>query len=180
LGAFLTKLSKQTSEWKATDWDVNPVLNMISIVVRNNPNSVKDIITSIKGFLKYTINKCAVTVESFIKLMASYKAVVEIISPDDVKTNAFGEVILEELKTSLRGTRIRMSRDTLMTLLQDIEQKFGDSKISQHSYFSNVSDNLFDDCVNFLESPPATKQYSEKEFKVGVCISQLAVAMCNQ
>ncbi|CAG8843118.1 13134_t:CDS:2, partial [Racocetra persica] len=65
-------------------------------------------------------------------------------------------------------------------LFQDIEQKFGDSKISQHSYFSNVSDHLFDDCVNFLESPPATKQYSEKEFKVGVCISQLAVAMCNQ
>ncbi|CAG8478999.1 10492_t:CDS:10 [Cetraspora pellucida] len=163
LGAFLTKLSKHTSEWKATDWDVNPVLNMISIIFRNNPNSVK--------------------------------VVVEIISPDDVKTNAFGEVILEELKTSLRGARIRMSRDTLIILLQlilwdmqpsmhklfqDIEQKFGDSKISQHSYFSNVSDNLFDDCINFLESPPATKQYSEKEFEVGLCISQLVVSMCNQ
>ncbi|RIB22712.1 hypothetical protein C2G38_2033351 [Gigaspora rosea] len=163
LGAFLTKLSKHTSEWKPTEWDVNPVLNMISILIRNNPSHIK--------------------------------AVVEIIAPDDIKTNAFGEVILEELKNALRGARIRMSRDTLIILLQlilwdmkpsihklfqDIEQKFDGTKIFQHFYFSNVSDNLFDDCVNFLESPPATKQYSEKEFKVGVCISQLAVSMCNQ
>ncbi|CAG8726866.1 4707_t:CDS:2, partial [Gigaspora rosea] len=130
LGAFLTKLSKHTSEWKPTEWDVNPVLNMISILIRNNPSHIK------KSF--------------------------------------------EELKNALRGARIRMSRDTLIILLQDIEQKFDGTKIFQHFYFSNVSDNLFDDCVNFLESPPATKQYSEKEFKVGVCISQLAVSMCNQ
>ncbi|CAG8570339.1 6834_t:CDS:10 [Dentiscutata erythropus] len=194
LGAFLTKLSKHTSEWKATDWDVNPVLNIISIMLKHNPSSIKDIMPSIKGFLKYAINKCAVTIESFIKLMASYKAVVEIISPDDVKTNAFGEVILEELKTALRGARIRMSKDTLIILLQlilwdmqpskhimfqEIEQRFGDSKVT-HSYFSNVSDNLFEDCVNFLESPPATRQYSEEDFKVRVYISQLVVSMCNQ
>ncbi|CAG8667596.1 14088_t:CDS:2, partial [Dentiscutata heterogama] len=194
LGAFLTKLSKHTSEWKATDWDVNPILNIISIILKHNPSSIKDIMPSIKGFLKYAINKCAVTIESFIKLMASYKAVVEIISPDDVKTNAFGEVILEELKTALRGARIRMSRDTLIILLQlilwdmqpskhimfqEIEQRFSDSKVT-HSYFSNVSDNLFEDCVNFLESPPATKQYSEEDFKVRVYISQLVVSMCNQ
>ncbi|RIB13957.1 hypothetical protein C2G38_2097116 [Gigaspora rosea] len=195
LGAFLTKLSKHTSEWKPTEWDVNPVLNMISILIRNNPSHIKDIMISIKSFLKHAIHKCAITIESLIKLMASYKAVVEIIAPDDIKTNAFGEVILEELKNALRGARIRMSRDTLIILLQlilwdmqpsihklfqDIEQKFDGTKIFQHFYFSNVSDNLFDDCVNFLESPPATKQYSEKEFKVGVCISQLAVSMCNQ
>ena len=49
----------------------------------------------------------------------------------------------------------------------------------RNPYFSNVADNLFDDCINFLENPQTTKQYSRKEFQVGVCASQLAVAMCG-
>lgn len=48
------------------------------------------------------------------------------------------------------------------------------------SYFSNISENLFDDSINFLENPPIIKQYSKKEFKVGVYLSQLVVAMCSQ
>src|SRR2546423_13914105 len=53
-----------------------------------------------------------------------------------------------------------------------------DSKRSP--YFSNVAENLFDDCVNFLENPTNIKQYSKKEFKMGVCIGQLVVSMCNK
>jgi hypothetical protein len=37
LGQFLTKLTRHTSEWKHIDWDVNPILNMIAIIMRDNP-----------------------------------------------------------------------------------------------------------------------------------------------
>nr|CAG8533934.1 14864_t:CDS:10 [Entrophospora candida] len=211
LSQFLTKLTRHTSEWKLADWDVNPVLNMIAVIMRDNPVYSKNLVTPIKGFLRHSINKGSVRIDTFLKLLAAYTAVSETISPDD-KINVFGEVILEEVKSTFRGSRSRMSRDTLIILSQlilwdmqpsshswfkSIELKMGvglnDNTTSNNDgglssanvsnqrlpYFSNVVDNLFDDCIQFLENPHVTKQYSKKEFKVGVCASQLAVAMCG-
>ncbi|RGB35396.1 hypothetical protein C1646_623756 [Rhizophagus diaphanus] len=195
LGSFLIKLSKYTTEWKSVDWDVNPVLNMISIVLKNNPLHAKHLIHPVRNFLKHVINKCGPTIESFVKLLAAYSAISEVVSPSD-QSNAFGEVILEEIKIFYRGARNRLNRDTLIILLQlvlwdmqpstypwfrSIEQriKVNSSSQQRRPFFSNVSEYLFEDCTNFLENPPITKQYSKKDFKVGVCASQLAVAMCN-
>lgn len=65
---------------------------------------------------------------------------------------------------------------------RSIEQRIKVNSSSQQRkpFFSNVSEYLFEDCTNFLENPPITKQYSKKDFKVGVCASQLAVAMCSE
>ncbi|CAH1761786.1 14909_t:CDS:10 [Entrophospora sp. SA101] len=211
LSQFLTKLTRHTSEWKLADWDANPVLNMIAVIMRDNPVYSKNLVAPIKGFLRHSINKGSVRIDTFLKLLAAYTTVSETISPDD-KINVFGEVILEEVKSTFRGSRSRMSRDTLIILSQlilwdmqpsshswfkSIELKMGvglnDNTTSNNDgglssanvsnqrlpYFSNVVDNLFDDCIQFLENPHVTKQYSKKEFKVGVCASQLAVAMCG-
>ncbi|CAG8586967.1 8483_t:CDS:2, partial [Diversispora eburnea] len=176
-----------------------------------------NLIQPMRSCLKHALNKCSVTIETFVKLLSAYSTV----SPSE-KINIFGDVMLEELKTTLRGSRIRMNRDTLIIILQlvlwdlqpsvrplfrSIEEKIYDSSTTspsikknkrnnpisstfsqqerlpsttRPSYFINVSDNLFDDFVSFLENPPITKQYSKKEFKVGVCLSQLVVSMCNQ
>ncbi|POG81839.1 hypothetical protein GLOIN_2v1502982 [Rhizophagus irregularis DAOM 181602=DAOM 197198] len=196
LGSFLIKLSKYTTEWKSVDWDVNPILNMISIILKNNPLHAKHLIHPVRNFLKHVINKCGPTIESFVKLLAAYSAISEVVSPSD-QSNAFGEVILEEIKIFYRGARNRLNRDTLIILLQlvlwdmqpstypwfrSIEQriKVNSSSQQRRPFFSNVSEYLFEDCTNFLENPPITKQYSKKDFKIGVCASQLAVAMCSE
>ncbi|CAG8469401.1 8345_t:CDS:10, partial [Diversispora eburnea] len=41
LGQFLIKLTKHTSEWKTAEWDINPVINMGSIVMIENPIHAK-------------------------------------------------------------------------------------------------------------------------------------------
>jgi hypothetical protein len=65
---------------------------------------------------------------------------------------------------------------------RSIEQriKVNSSNQQRKPFFSNVSEYLFEDCISFLENPPIIKQYSKKDFKVGVCASQLAVAMCSE
>lgn len=65
---------------------------------------------------------------------------------------------------------------------RSIEQriKVNSSNQERKPFFSNVSEYLFEDCISFLENPPIIKQYSKKDFKVGVCASQLAVAMCSE
>lgn len=72
--------------------------------------------------LKHAINKCSVTIETFVKLLSAYATVNEIISPSE-KNNIFGEAMLEELRTTLRGSRIRMNRDTLIIILQVKKKK---------------------------------------------------------
>lgn len=71
----------------------------------------------VRNFLKHVINKCGPTIESFVKLLAAYSAISEVVSPSD-QSNAFGEVILEEIKIFYRGARNRLNRDTLIILLQ--------------------------------------------------------------
>ncbi|RIA95682.1 hypothetical protein C1645_872613 [Glomus cerebriforme] len=194
LGSFLIKLNKYTTEWKGVDWDVNPVLNMISIILKDNPLHAKHLIHPVRNFLKHVINKCGPTIESFVKVLAAYSTISEVVSPSD-QVNVFGEVILEEIKIFYRGARNRLNKDTLIILLQlvlwdmqpstypwfrSIEQriKVNSSNQQRKPFFSNVSEYLFEDCISFLENPPIIKQYSKKDFKVGVCASQLAVAMC--
>jgi hypothetical protein len=77
----------------------------------------QNLITPIKGFLRHSINKGSVTIDTFLKLLAAYTAICETVSPGD-ETNVFGEVILEEVKSTFRGSRTRMSRDTLIILSQ--------------------------------------------------------------
>ncbi|CAI2172830.1 1114_t:CDS:10 [Funneliformis geosporum] len=195
LGTFLTKLTKYTTEWKRVDWDVNPILNMISIIIKDNLFYAKHLIHPVKNFLKHVISKCGPTIESFVKVLAAYNAIIEV-SPSET-INVFGEVLLDEIKTFYKGARNRLNRDTLIILLQlvlwdmqpsahlwfkNIEQriKLNFTNQPRKPFFSNVSEFLFEDCITFLENPPIIKQYSKQDFKVGVCASQLAVAMCSQ
>lgn len=50
----------------------------------------------------------------------------------------------------------------------------------QAPYFLDVANNLLEDLIFSLEAPPVSRMYSTKEYKVSICASQLAVAMCIQ
>ncbi|CAG8454894.1 2892_t:CDS:10 [Ambispora gerdemannii] len=165
VGVFFNKLAKHTSEWKRGDWDINPILQMAATIFKANSTYAKLLIPSIKSLLRHAIQKCTISVESCLKLLASYTSS----SINSNHGNLFGEIVIEELRYSFRGSKSRLNRDTMILLLQN-----------RHPYFVNVAENLFDECVSLLENPTSTKQYSKKEFKVGVCIGQLVVAMCNQ
>ncbi|CAG8439334.1 7443_t:CDS:10, partial [Ambispora leptoticha] len=214
IGAFFNKLAKHTSEWKRGEWDINPILQMAATIFKENSKYAKLLIPSIKSLFRHAIQKCIISVESCLKLLASYTSVAQSISSHFSLVNVFGEVVIEELRSSFRGSKSRLNHDTLIILLQliladmdpasrpwlqNLERKLqldinNNNNIrslhdksshittneNRHSYFANVAESLFDDCVSLLESPTHTKEYSKKEFKVGVCIGQLVVAMCNQ
>ncbi|CAG8469547.1 17843_t:CDS:10, partial [Acaulospora morrowiae] len=136
LSQFLIKLTKHTSEWKEVDWDVNPVLNMISVIMNDNPT-----------------NAAVFVIPSLFIFATSARRHYHIIE--------------------------QRIFDSATSISSDLNLLFSIDRTHQ-PYFSNVIEYLFDDCMNFLESPPVSKTYSRKEFKVGVCSCQVAVAMCNQ
>ncbi|CAG8457974.1 9817_t:CDS:10 [Paraglomus occultum] len=194
LGTFFTKLSKHTGDWKRSDWDVNPVLNMAAIILRNNPINAKSLVFHVRTLLRHAIHKCTTTVEVMVKLLSAYNLAAEEANLDVV--NPFGEILIEELKYALRTGKYRMHINTFMILLQLILWDLQPSScprfrslefksvnesddIQRRPYFVNVADSIFDDCINFLENPLVTKQYSKREFNIGICTSQLIVAMCN-
>ncbi|CAG8481558.1 14612_t:CDS:10 [Funneliformis caledonium] len=169
--------------------------NLNRYVELDNPLYAKHLIHPVRNFLKHVINKCGPKIESFVKVLAAYNAIIEV-SPSGT-INVFGEVILDEIKAFYKGARNRLNRDTLVILLQlvlwdmqpsahlwfkNIEQriKLNFTNQPRKPFFSNVSEFLFEDCITFLENPPIIKQYSKQDFKVGVCASQLAVAMSSQ
>lgn len=50
-----------------------------------------------------------------MKLLAAYASVSEVLNAE--ANNVFGDIIMEELKLTLRG-RTKINRDTILTLLQ--------------------------------------------------------------
>ncbi|RUP45188.1 hypothetical protein BC936DRAFT_148508, partial [Jimgerdemannia flammicorona] len=227
-GNFLERVVRLTQEWKRTDWDVNAVLSMSAILMKEHPYDAKGLLPHIKILLKHAIHHCIITPESMVKLLAAYASVSEVLNTD--KNSIFGEIIIEELKSTLRG-RTKINRDTMLTLLQvwsrhgsniinnrvyldpirlpflthwpisiplqqlvlwdnqpslrpwfkTIEDKMHTGSIRDRtSYFANVATNLLEDIIFSLEAPPGSLVYSTKEYKVGICASQLAVAMCIQ
>jgi hypothetical protein len=92
------------------------------------------LIHPVRNFLKHVINKCGPAIESFVKLLAAYSAISEVVSPSD-QVNVFGEVILEEIKIFYRGARNRLNRDTLIILLQVFKKANSTFKVI---YFLNI------------------------------------------
>ncbi|KAG9290997.1 hypothetical protein G9A89_012869 [Geosiphon pyriformis] len=176
LSLFITKLTKHTNEWKRGEWDINPMLNMMATILKEHPIYVKILVPHIKNLFRHAIQKCSISMESCDKLLKSYPLAVETANLDSI--NPFGDVIIEELRSSFRGSKSRLNSDTMIILLQLILLSMENTQ--QQPYFVNVAENLFDDSVSLLENPITTKEYLKKEFKVDVYIGQLVVAMCNQ
>ncbi|CAG8469783.1 6847_t:CDS:10 [Acaulospora colombiana] len=137
LGQFITKLAKHTSEWKGVDWDVNPVLNMFSVIMKNNSASAKQILVQpMRGFLKQVINKCPLTMESLVKLLSAYDAINE--------TTNVCEIIIEEMKATFR-VRL-LNRILLGTLIVD-------SSASPITTVFDFQDNIADLLLLALKNP---------------------------
>ncbi|KAL1919528.1 uncharacterized protein VTP21DRAFT_2221 [Calcarisporiella thermophila] len=192
--SFLMRLVKHSADWKRMEWDINPVLNMSAVLLANHPHSAKLLLPSMRSFLRHAILRCTLAPEAVVRLLVAYGIASETYAHLG-KVNTFGEIIIEETKAYLRG-KVKVFRDTVIVLLQlvlwDLYPEFR-TWFQEHEqaalrlfnynpdagkhfqYFSNVATSLFEDCTSYLELPPATKQYSRKEFRIGMCTSQLVV-----
>lgn len=58
-----------------------------------------------------------------------------------------------------------------------VRNVFGHERHPQ-PYFQGAAELLYEDLTHFLENGPMSKQYSQREFKISNCASQLLVVMC--
>jgi hypothetical protein len=110
--------------------------------------------------------------------------------------NVFGQIVIEELKGSFQN-RSRMNRETVLCMLEvifwdskpeyqwwfkAIEDKLVRNVFNQGrhppSYFQGTAELLYEDLTHSLENGPSSRQYSQREFKISNCASQLLVIMC--
>jgi len=193
-GVFLTSLCKHTQEWRRSEWDINPVLSMSAILLKEHPYDSKTLLLPIRTVFKHALHHCSVSAESVVKLLAAYSALATLPGVDP--TNLFGQTILEELKGSFQS-RSKMNRETVLCMLQIIlwdskpeydwwfksiedgliSNVFGHDRHPQ-PYFQGAADLLYEELTHSLENGPSSKQYSQREFKISSCASQLLVNMC--
>lgn len=126
--------------------------------------------------------------------MAAYSALSTFAGADPV--NVFGQIVIEELKGSFQN-RPRMNRETVLCMLEvilwdskpeykwwfkAIEDKLVRNVFNQgrqpQPYFQRTADLLCEDLTHSLENGPTSRQYSQREFKISNCTSQLLVSMC--
>ncbi|KAI8582823.1 hypothetical protein K450DRAFT_224983 [Umbelopsis ramanniana AG] len=112
---FLTALCKHTIEWRRSEWDINPVLTMSAILLKEHPYDSKTLLLPIRNVFKHALHHCSVSAESIVKLLATYSALATLPGVDPV--NIFGQTVLEELKSSFQA-RSKMSRETVLCMLQ--------------------------------------------------------------
>ncbi|KAI8993718.1 hypothetical protein BDB01DRAFT_715878 [Pilobolus umbonatus] len=190
--SFLNALIRHTTDWRRSDWDINPVLTMSATLLKEHRYYHATLLLSIQALLKHGLQNCFIQPESVIKLLAAYSFVSAI--PGMQKQNVFVDIILDDVKNSLLSTKA--NKDTLLTLLQvmlwdikpssqawfgEIENRFTDSKMVRERiyYFDKRMTGLTAHFVDFLQTA-RSKQFTKKDLKLFCVVAQLLVSICKR
>ncbi|KAL0087116.1 hypothetical protein F4703DRAFT_1735366 [Phycomyces blakesleeanus] len=192
---FLTTLVKHTSGWRRSEWNINPVLTMSAIFLKEHPYHFSILLAPIQILFKHGIAHCDLEAESVVKLMAAYSAISSI--PGTQPQNVFAETIIEEVKAGMNN-RLRLNRTTLMTLLQlilwdnDKEGKTWYTSIEneflgemahgrqRNHYFKDKLPFILDPVVNFIKSQVVVSPFTENDFRTYNTASQILVLLCRE
>ncbi|KAG0232463.1 hypothetical protein BGW42_008181, partial [Actinomortierella wolfii] len=89
----------------ATAWDIaNPVLRMSSVLILRSPLEAFVLVPGLKMLLRQALYRDALSPEAVISICVAYAYMAEMDLSLEL-TNAFGEVLVEELKAIIKGTR---------------------------------------------------------------------------
>ncbi|KAF9969267.1 hypothetical protein BGZ73_008471, partial [Actinomortierella ambigua] len=89
----------------AATWDIaNPVLRMCAVLMVRLPSEALVLVPSLKVFLRQALYRDALSPEAIVGICAAYAFMAELDLTLEL-TNAFGEVVIEELKAVVKGAR---------------------------------------------------------------------------
>ncbi|KAI9498426.1 hypothetical protein BDB00DRAFT_754914 [Zychaea mexicana] len=195
---FLNTLTKHTAGWRRPEWDINPLFTMSAILLKEHPYHYAILLPQIQNLFRHGLQHCTINVENVVELLASYTVLISIpgASPD----NVFVQIITEEVKNGL-NSRTKLHKDTMLVLLELI---LWDSKPDHEGWFAQVEQALpgehptatasggyrrvryFDASLPslleplgfFLKLPPASQQFTKKDFKTYNTVAELLVNLC--
>ncbi|KAI8967149.1 hypothetical protein BDF20DRAFT_928786 [Mycotypha africana] len=192
--SFLHLLVKHTSDWRRSDWDINPVLTMSAILLKEHPYQHALLIPSIQHVFKHGLLHCTLQPGAVVQLMTAYSALVSI--PGVQPNNVFVDMIVDELKNALSAASSRLNKDTFVLLLELVvwdatpagSQWYTEMEATllgeagyrhQHSaYFENKLLHLLPSLVTYNKRPSLSKQFTKKDFKGYRCVARLIMTLC--
>ncbi|KAI8080755.1 uncharacterized protein B0P05DRAFT_578990 [Gilbertella persicaria] len=190
---FLNALIKHTSEWRRSDWNINPIFTMSAILLKKHPYHHLVLLPPTQAILKYGLSNCTIQADSVVKLIAAYSTTtMSNIQPG--YSNAFAGIIVEEIKNTLSSIT-RPNKDTLLVLLQivlwdtkpagqewysKIEASILGQQAKHSSYFEDKLLDLLPLFVNYLKRACTSQQFTRKDFKVYSSIAQLIVSIVSK
>ncbi|KAI9262296.1 hypothetical protein BDA99DRAFT_438784 [Phascolomyces articulosus] len=196
---FLNTLIKHTAGWRRPEWDINPLFTMSAILLKEHPYHYAILLPQIQSLFRHGLQNCTIQVESVIKLLASYTVLISV--PGSSPDNIFAQIIMEEVKNGL-SSRTKLHKDTMLVLLElilwdskpehegwfaEIEQSLpGEHPTStvvpggfrRARYFDTSLPNLLEPLGHFLKLPPASQQFTKKDFKTYNTVAELLVTLC--
>ncbi|KAI7849649.1 hypothetical protein BDC45DRAFT_546878 [Circinella umbellata] len=196
---FLNTLTKHTTGWRRPEWDINPLFTMSAILLKEHPYHYAILLPQIQNLLRHGLQNCTIEVESVVKLLGSYSALVSI--PGSSPDNVFAQIIMDEVKSGL-NSRTKIHKDTMLVLLELVlwdstpEHEVWFDEIEQllpgeHStstavaggyrrvrYFDTALPTLLEPLSYFLKLPPASQQFTKKDFKTYSTVAELLVTLC--
>ncbi|CAO3591912.1 unnamed protein product [Absidia cylindrospora] len=192
---FLNLIVKYTADWRRSDWNINSLFTMSSLLLLEHPYHFQILLPSIHVLFRHGIRHCSVIPECIVNLLASYSTIATI--PGTPPENIFVETILEEIRIGLT-IKQKLHKDTLLILLQlvfwdcddeyrqwytSIENTYiGDLPAGRkrQPYFANKLTGLLEPMVNFLKSSSNADQFTKKDFKAYNTVSHILLWMCNK
>ncbi|KAK4518369.1 uncharacterized protein ATC70_001722 [Mucor velutinosus] len=190
---FIHALIKHTTDWRRSDWNINPVFTMSAILLKEHPYHHAILLPPIQAIFKHGLSHCAIQPEAVVKLMAAYSAIATI--PGAQPSNVFVDIMMDELKHTIANVS-KPNKDTLLVLLQLV---LWDTKANGQAWYTTMETSILGDMlrghhrlryfdskllellpffVGFMKRASTSQQFTKKDFKVYSCIAQLIVAMC--
>ncbi|ORE20423.1 hypothetical protein BCV71DRAFT_175808 [Rhizopus microsporus] len=189
---FLNTLIKHTSDWRRSDWDINPVLSMSAILLKEHPYQYSSLLSPIQAVFKYGLHDCMIQPEAVARLLIAYSLITSV--PDVPPVNPFVDIILEETKNYLLGLN-RPNKETMLMLLQviywdltpsgqawymEISKSAFNNSNEHASYFELKLKNILPQMVHFLKLPSSSQPFTKRDFKVYSITSQLVAYSCTK
>jgi hypothetical protein len=190
---FIHSLIKHTADWRRSDWNINPVLTMSALLLKEHPYLHTTLLPPIQTLFRHGLVHCTIQLDAVVKLMASYAAIACI--PGAQSNNVFVDIIIDEMKNSF-SSNTKLNKDTLLTLLQlvlwdtkptgqdwytKIEASVSGEKqqgLNRTPYFASRLLILLPFFVSYMKQACMSQQFTKKDFKIYSCIAQLIVVMC--
>ncbi|KAI9256703.1 hypothetical protein BY458DRAFT_535349 [Sporodiniella umbellata] len=182
---FLHTLIKHTSDWRRSDWDINPALVFSAILLKEHPYQYSTLLSPIQAVLRHGLQHCQIQAKTAALLLAAYTSVAAI--PTAPKNNIFVDTLLEETRSYLTLSN-RTNKETMQMLLELIlwnVKPIGQSwyaKIDpgQTNYFDKRLEPMLAPLVHFLKLSSTSQQFTKKDFKVYTIASHLVVHQCSK
>lgn len=191
---FIHALIKHTTDWRRSDWNINPMFIMSALLLKEHPYHHAILLPPIQALFRHGLVHCSIRLDAVVKIMAAYSAITSILGVQP--NNVFVDIIVDEMKTSFSNSTTKLNKDTLLLLLQLV---LWDTKSTGQAWYTKIETSILGEMlpgrertsyftskllillpffVDYMKRVPTSQQFTKKDFKIYSSIAQLIVAMC--